>query len=115
MPDQMKFEYDVFISYSSSDKAWVHGDLLTRIEKSRLRTFIDFRDFKPGAPSIKEMERGITKCRKTLVILTPAYIESEWCEIEGIMLQTLSPANRDLRLILLCHERIWLAVWRCVV
>ncbi|MGH8547971.1 MAG: toll/interleukin-1 receptor domain-containing protein, partial [Methylococcales bacterium] len=46
-----------------------------------------------------EMERGIRTCRKTLVILTPAYIESEWCEIEGIMLQTLSPANRDLRLI----------------
>jgi tetratricopeptide (TPR) repeat protein len=66
---------------------------------SGLRTFVDFRDFKPGAPSIKEMERGINTCRKTLVILTPAYIESEWCEIEGIMLQTLSPANRDLRLI----------------
>lgn len=99
MPEPTTFECDVFISYSSRDKHWVRGHLLERIEKAGLRVFIDFRDFKRGAPSIKEMERGITTCRKTLVILTPAYIESEWCEIEGIMLQTLSPANRDLRLI----------------
>lgn len=99
MPDQMGFDYDVFISYSSRDQQWVRGDLLERIEKAGLRAFIDFRDFKRGAPSIKEIERGVTMSRKTLLILTPAYIESDWCEIEGIMSQTLSPANRDLRLI----------------
>ena len=68
-------------------------------QQAGLRAFIDFRDFRPGAPSIKEMERGVTTCRKTLLVLTPAYIESEWCELEGIMLQTLSPTNRDFRLI----------------
>jgi tetratricopeptide (TPR) repeat protein len=99
MPDETGYAYDVFISYSSHDKAWVRGALLEKIEAAGLRTFIDFRDFKPGAPSIKEMERGITDCRKTLVVLTQGYLASEWCEIEGVMLQTLSPANRDLRLI----------------
>lgn len=99
MPDQPEFDYDVFISYSSHDKEWVHGNLLKRIEQDGLHAFIDYRDFIRGAPSIKEMERGITKCRKTLLVLTPKYMESEWCEIENIMLQTLSPTNRDLRLI----------------
>jgi tetratricopeptide (TPR) repeat protein len=99
MPDQLEFDYDVFISYSSHDKEWVRGVLLKGIEKAGLRAFIDFRDFKRGAPSIKEMERGVTTCRKTLLVLTPDYIESGWCEIENIMLQTLDPANRDLRLI----------------
>jgi tetratricopeptide (TPR) repeat protein len=99
MPEKTEFEYDVFISYSSRDKDWVRSDLLDRIEKAGLRAFIDFRDFRRGAPSIQEMERGIVQSRKTVVILTPPYIESEWCEIETIMLQTLSPANRDLRLI----------------
>jgi len=97
--DEQEFEYDVFISYSSHDQGWVRGELLKRIEEAGLRVFIDFRDFKRGAPSIKEMERGVTACRKTLIILTPAYATSEWCEIENIMLQTLSPANQDLRLI----------------
>ena len=38
-------------------------------------------------------------CRKTLLILTPDYLASGWGEIENIMVQTLDPANRDLRLI----------------
>ncbi len=96
---QAKSEFDVFISYSSRDKAWVRGELLERIEQAGLRAFIDFRDFTRGAPSIKEMARGVRDCPKTLLILTPDYIGSEWCELEAIMGQTLSPANRDLRLI----------------
>jgi tetratricopeptide (TPR) repeat protein len=99
MADTAEFKYDVFISYSSRDKGWVRDELLVRIEQAGLQAFIDFRDFSRGAPSIKEMERGIIQSRKTLVVLTPAYIESEWCEIETLMLQTLSPSNRDLRLI----------------
>ena len=38
-------------------------------------------------------------CRKTLLVLTPDYIQSGWAELESIMLQTLDPANRQLRLI----------------
>jgi hypothetical protein len=97
-PDS-EFEYDVFISYSSRDKDWVRGDLLKRIENAGLKAFIDFRDFTPGAPSINECERGVLKSRKTLLVLTPNYIPSEWAEIESIMVQTLGPANRDLRMI----------------
>ena len=99
MDIQADFDFDVFISYSSHDKAWVRGELLTRIEQAGLKAFLDYRDFARGAPSIKECERGVEKCRKTLMVLTPNYIASEWCEFEGVMVQTLSPANRDLRLI----------------
>src|SRR5947199_1925863 len=99
MQEPTAFEWDVFISYSSRDREWVRKELLKELEAAGLRTFIDFRDFKPGAPSIKEMERGIVNSRKTLLVLTPAYLESEWCEFENIVLQTLSPTNHDLRLI----------------
>ena len=105
MSQALEFEYDVFISYSSHDKEWVRNDLLNRIEGAGFRAFIDFRDFARGAPSIKEMERGVVRCRKTLLILTPAYVESAWCELETIMLQTLSPANQDLRLIPVLKSR----------
>jgi tetratricopeptide (TPR) repeat protein len=95
-----EFKPDVFISYSSKDKEWVRGELLQRIEQAGLKAFIDFRDFTRGAPSIKECERGVVECRKTLLILTPNYVEhSEWGDMENVMLQTLDPANRQLRLI----------------
>lgn len=93
------FDYDVFISYSSHDKDWVRNDLLSLIEQAGFSAFIDFRDFKVGVPGIKEMERGVSSCRKTVLVLTPDYIDSEWCEIENIMLSLLDPANRELRLI----------------
>ena len=99
MPGKKPFEFDVFISYSSQDKDWVRGELLPRIEQAGLKAFIDYRDFTRGAPSIKEMARGVMECPKTLLVLTPEYIASQWCDLEAIMLQTLSPANRDLRLL----------------
>ena len=81
----VKFDYDVFISYSSRDKAWVRGELRERIEQAGLSAFIDFRDFTAGAPSIKECERGVEKCRKTLMVLTPNYLKGPWAEFENIM------------------------------
>ena len=77
----------------------MRGELLTRIEQAGLKAFIDFRDFTRGAWSIDEMTRAVTISRKTLLILTPNHLQSEWCEHERLILQTLGPANRDLRLL----------------
>ena len=99
MPDAAQFDYDVFISYSSNDAAWVCGELLDGIEQAGLKAFIDFRDFTAGMPSLKNMERGAKQCRWTLLVLTPNYVASEWCEIENLMAAILGPANRDLRMI----------------
>ena len=44
-----EYEFDVFISYSSHDKAWVRGELLKQIEQVELKAFIGFRDFTRGA------------------------------------------------------------------
>ncbi len=95
----IQLEYDVFISYSHHDKDWVRNTLLPHLESAGLKVFIDFRDFKIGAPSIKEMERGIVISHKTIIVLTPEYLDSEWAEFETLITQTLSPANKDLRLL----------------
>ena len=63
-------EFDVFISYSSRDGKWVKTWLLPRLEKSGLRVCIDYRDFKPGVPSLKNIEWAIDSSRKTLFVLT---------------------------------------------
>jgi tetratricopeptide (TPR) repeat protein len=97
--------YDVFISYSSQDKAWVRQELLTQLEARGLKACIDFRDFKRGAPTVKEIERALQTSRKTLLILTPAYLASAWTELETLSLQTRDPSNRELRLIPLLKEK----------
>ncbi len=97
--------YDVFISYSSADKSWVRSELLHTLEEAGLRVCIDFRDFQPGAPGVTEMERAVLTSRRTLLVLTPAYLASAWTEFEALMLQTLDAANRQRRLIPLLRER----------
>ena len=49
-------EFDVFISYSSRDRKWVKTWLLPRLEKAGLRVCIDYRDFKFGVPSLKNID-----------------------------------------------------------
>ena len=110
MTKKNKFEYDAFISYSHRDSKWVKGVLLSRLENAGLKVFIDFRDFKVGASSIKEMERGVTQSRKTLLVLTPEYLKSDWTKFEALMTQTISPANRDLRVVPILRKNCSLPV-----
>lgn len=50
-------------------------------------------------PGLKECERRVFTCRKTLLILTRDYLASGWTEIENTILRTLDLANQGLRLI----------------
>jgi hypothetical protein len=96
---QGEFRYDAFISYSHKNSVWVRNTLLPRLEHEGLRVCIDFRDFEPGAPSLTEMERAVLQSRKTLLVLTPDYLASEWAEFENILASTLDPAARKRHVI----------------
>ena len=96
---QDELRYDAFISYSHKNSAWVRDTLRSRLEGEGLRVCIDYRDFEPGAPSLTEMERAILQSRKTLLVLTPDYLDSEWAEFENILASTLDPAARRRRVI----------------
>jgi len=94
-----EFAYDVFISYSHKDDAWGWNWLVPRLKREGLKVCIDRECFEPGAPSLTEMERAVIQSRKTLIVLTPEYLASEWCEFENILAQTLDPAARRRRVI----------------
>lgn len=105
MPNgEQQYEYDVFISYSSHDQAWVRGELLTLIEQAGAKACIDFRDFPRGAWGVEAMTQAVQNSRKTLLILTESYIKSDWCKYERLILQTLSPTNADYRMLTLLKE-----------
>jgi len=102
---ETEFKYDVFISYSSANKDWVRKDLLTALEKAGLKACIDFRDFKPGKPSIKNIRDGILESKHTLLVMTEPYLKSGWTDFENMLSQTIDPANRDGRIIPLLKEK----------
>lgn len=81
----------VFISYSHKDKEWVRNWLLPRLENNGIETHIDYRDFEIGVATVLNMERAVEKCAKTLLVLTQHWIDSEYTQFEGIMVQTEDP------------------------
>ena len=94
-----EYDYDAFVSYSHRDREWVRGWLLPRLEEAGLRVCIDFRDFEPGLPSLVNMENAVERSQKTLIVLTPAWVDSERTAFESLLIQSDDPAGRRARMI----------------
>jgi len=95
----VSFDYDIFISYSPHDCDFVETWLLPTLEASNMCVCIDVRDFRIGAIRLLEIERAVLRSRRTLLVLTPEYLASEWKSFENILAQTLDPAARKRRLL----------------
>jgi len=80
--------YDVFISYSHADQAWVWEWLIPRLKAAGLAVCTDRESFDIGVPSLVNMENAVAASRHTLLVLTPAYLASEWTMYEQILTQT---------------------------
>ena len=99
MSEQTEYRYNVFISYSHADQEWVRNELLPRLEQAGLKAIIDYRDFEAGAPLVTEMKRAVKESRKTVVVLTQAYLNSAWTEFERSLAQMLDPGARRRRIL----------------
>ena len=88
--------YDAFICYSGDDILWVRNNLETELEVKRgYRLCIHERDFVPGNPIDENIVTAIQQSRRTVLLLTKSFQESEWCDFEVRM------ANRHSR----CNEQ----------
>ena len=85
MASETDYRYDIFISYSHQDADWVWQKLLPRLEGAGLRVCIDTRDFEIGTPSLVNMESAVDRSRHTLLVLTAAWVESEWTDFESLL------------------------------
>ena len=101
--------YDAFVSYahdSDKDLNFVVNDLRENIERGKepLRLCIGHaRDFIPGTPLLESITEAIHNRRKTIIVLSPSYLESEWCyfETQHAWLRLLNEGKDVIILILL--------------
>lgn len=93
-----RYAYDVFISCSPADRAWVRRWLLPRLQEAHLR-ICDESDFEIGAPTLTSIERAIEQSRRTIVVLTPDWLASEWSGLEDLLVRAKDPAARKRRLL----------------
>ncbi len=91
--------YDVFISYNSADQIWVRTELLPRLEQTGLRVAIDYRDFIVGMPRLENVERAVESSRRTIAVLTPEWLASDWNALESWIISSTDPAARQRKLL----------------
>lgn len=97
--------YDVFISYSHNDREWVRGWLVPRLKSAGLSVCIDHEAFEIGAPAMVNMEQAAAASRHVLLVLTPAWVASEWTNFELLLAQTSDPIGLRQRTLPLLRER----------
>ncbi|XP_046551176.1 LOW QUALITY PROTEIN: toll-like receptor 4 [Haliotis rubra] len=81
--EEEHFIYDAFVSYAEEDGEFVVQDMQNILEKRfGLRLCIHQRDFMVGEPITANVVNAIQSSRKTIILLTPSFLQSSWCEYE---------------------------------
>ena len=72
---------DFFVSYTSADKAWAEwiGYVL---EEEGFAVDIQVWDFRPGNNFVLEMQRAATEADRTIMVLSPDYLKSQFASPE---------------------------------
>ena len=72
---------DFFVSYTSADKAWAEwiGFVL---EEEGFTAVIQAWDFRPGSNFVLEMQRAATEADRTIMVLSPDYLKSQFASPE---------------------------------
>ncbi|XP_075715194.1 toll-like receptor 1 [Rhinoderma darwinii] len=82
--DMMGKRFHAFISYSQEDYEWVKHLLIPNIEKDdrSIKICHHERDFIAGKTIIENIINCIEKSFKSIFVLSPNFIQSEWCHYE---------------------------------
>jgi hypothetical protein len=99
--DDQGFRYDAYISYSNQewDATWVWGTLVPRLEQAGLRVAVSGDVEEPGVARVANVERGIQQSKRTVIILTEAYLQDNLADFENILAQTISLQEGTYRLL----------------
>lgn len=79
--------WDLFISYAEADRAWVEGYLLDALEVAGVRSRSE-ATFTLGVPRLVEFERAVQQSRRTLLIISPAYLADDVTQFVNLLALT---------------------------
>lgn len=102
-PSKDEYTYDVYVSFSSADESWVEQHLLPQLDSAGLSVCVP-RSMPLGRPIIDNIEDAVTQSRKTLLVLTPRWLTSDWSRYEALLVGTSDPAGALARTIPLIVE-----------
>ncbi len=95
------FRYDAYISYvdKEPDATWVWDTLVPQLEDAGLRIAVSGDSEDPGVARVVNIERGINQAKRTVVVLSEAYLADNMAEFENVLVQTMGIQEGAYRLL----------------
>jgi small GTP-binding protein len=93
-----EFEYDVFLSHSSKDKAVVRP-LAERLRKDGLKVWFDEWVLQPGDSIPAKIEEGLERSRVLVLCMSANAFGSDWAQLEAGTFRFRDPLNQERRFI----------------
>lgn len=99
--DEEGFRYDAYLSYADRppDSTWVWETLIPRLERAGLRVVVSGASQDPGVPLVVSAERGIRQSKRTLIVLSQAYLEDNMADFENVVAQSMGIEEGSYRLL----------------
>jgi hypothetical protein len=99
--EEEPYRYDVYVSYvdAEPDSTFVWERLLPRLEREGLRVAVSGDVELPGVARVVSIERGITRARRTVVVLSPNYLTDTVADFENTLAQTMGIQENRYRLL----------------
>ena len=94
----LDFEYDVFLSHSSKDKAVVR-DVADRLRGDGLRVWFDEWELRPGDSIPAKIEIGLERSRVLVLCMSAHAFGSDWAQLEAGTFRFRDPLNQERRFI----------------
>ena len=93
-----RFDYDVFLSHSSKDKAVVR-DVAERLRADGLRVWFDDWELRPGDNIPAKIETGLEHSRVLVLCMSAHAFGSDWAQLEAGTFRFRDPLNQERRFI----------------
>lgn len=103
-----RYKYDVYVSFVDRppDGDWVWGTLLPRLRDAGLRVAISEEVLEPGVARVVGIGRAIEESRRTIAVLSEAYLADGGAQFDNVLAQTQGILQGTYPLIPLIHAPI---------
>jgi hypothetical protein len=92
------YDYDAFLSHSSTDKVVVR-EIADYLKGAGLRVWLDEKQTRPGDFWGSEIEKAVKRSRAFLLFMSEDALKSEWVQVEFRLAMLRDPDNSHHRLI----------------
>jgi len=95
------YKYDVYVSYSEKDPdaTWVWETLLPQFEQADLKVAVSDDVGELGVARVVNVERGMKQARRTLAVISPAFMQNNMAQFESVLGQTMGIEENRTRLL----------------